>query len=103
KAAMSAQLVPRRPRDANSEIALGWTISKKQSREIVWKNGSTAGYNSFLGLDIKAGVGVAVLANASSQPGLDDIGFHLLTGAPLAPAARERHPIALDADVLERY
>ena len=86
KAGMSAQLVPRRSRDAESEIALGWSISMKQSREIVWKNGRTPGYCCFLGFDMKAGAGVVVLANSSSPPSFDDMGFHLLTGAPLTPA-----------------
>lgn len=86
KAAMSAQLQPRRPRDAGSEIALGWSISMKQSREIVWKNGRTPGYCCFMGLDLSAGAGVVVLANSSAPPSFDDMGFHLLTGAPLTPA-----------------
>jgi len=85
KPAMAAQLLPRRPRDIDSEIALGWSISMKQSREIVWKNGRTPGYCCFLGFDMKAGTGVAVLANSSSPPSFDDMGFHLLTGAPLTP------------------
>ena len=85
KAAMAAQLMPRRPRDAESEIALAWSITRKGSRQIAWKNGRTAGYCGFLGLDIEAGAGVVVLANSSSPPSYDDMGFHLLTGAPLAP------------------
>jgi D-alanyl-D-alanine-carboxypeptidase/D-alanyl-D-alanine-endopeptidase len=86
KGAMTAQLLPRRPRDADSEIALGWSISMKEGREVVWKNGRTAGYCGFLGFDMQSGIGVAVLANSSSPPSFDDMWFHLLTGAPLTPA-----------------
>jgi CubicO group peptidase (beta-lactamase class C family) len=104
KAAMADQLAPRRPTDVDDgEIALGWIISQRQSREIAWHNGGTGGYRAFLGLDRERGVGVVVLTNVSNEAGGDDIGFHLLTGSALSPPPRARHAITLDAESLERF
>jgi serine-type D-Ala-D-Ala carboxypeptidase/endopeptidase len=103
KAAMAAQLVPRRPTGAKAaEIALGWHISTRDERPIVWHNGSAGGYRAFLGMNLAAGTGAVVLTNASTDRGGDDIGFHLLTGAPLKPPPPVRTAIAVGEDVLER-
>jgi CubicO group peptidase (beta-lactamase class C family) len=83
--AMAAQIVPRRPTGRpGMEVALGWHIRQTPAGEIVWHNGGTGGYRSFMGFDAKAGVGVVVLTNVANGPGGDDIGFHLLTGSLLA-------------------
>jgi CubicO group peptidase (beta-lactamase class C family) len=84
-AAMADQLAARRPTgDPAMQVALGWHIRTLQGREIVWHNGGTGGYRTFMGFDPAEKVGVVVLTNTSIEPGGDDIGFHLLTGAPLA-------------------
>ena len=102
-AAMAAQLAQRRPTSVEAtEIALGWHISTRNDRQIVWHNGGTAGYRTFLGMDLAAGTGAVVLTNAFTDRGGDDIGFHLLSGAPLKPPPRVRTAIALGEDVLER-
>jgi len=104
KVAMAAQLVPRRPTGAKAaEIALGWHISTRGERPIVWHNGSAGGYRAFLGMDLAAGTGAVVLTNAATERGGDDIGFHLLTGAPLKPPPPVRAAIAVGEDVLERW
>ncbi len=60
------------------ELALGWNILPLNGREILWHNGGTGGYRSFVGFDPKAGTGVVVLANAFTGAGVDDIGIHIL-------------------------
>jgi hypothetical protein len=35
----------------NPAIALGWHVLRPNAREIVWHNGGTGGYRSFLGFD----------------------------------------------------
>jgi uncharacterized protein YneR len=86
------------------EIALGWHISTGGGREIVWHNGGTGGYRSFVGFDPKAKTGVVVLANTFTVAGVDDIGRHLLDpSAPLAAPPKTRAEIAVDAAILARY
>ena len=99
----------RRPTGApNLSVALAWHISSPPNRdEIVWHNGGTGGYRSYMGFNPKTGVGVVVLTNAATGRGGDDIGLHLLIGTPLAPAppdpAAGRHAIALDPKTLDAY
>ena len=61
------------------EIGLGWLILTANGKEILWHNGGTGGYRSFIGFDPKARTGVVVLSNASTPSGVDDIGFGLLS------------------------
>jgi len=60
----------------NLEIGLGWHVLNKYGTEIVWHNGGTGGYHSFIGFDKKKRVGVVVLSNSTND--IDDIGLHLL-------------------------
>ena len=105
-AAMSAQLATRRPIGAPAmEIALGWHVLKTPSgAEIVWHNGGTGGYRSFIGFDPKKRAGVVVLSNRSTMAGVDDIGRHLLDPfLPLLEPPKVRKEIAVDEKILERY
>jgi CubicO group peptidase (beta-lactamase class C family) len=105
-AAMAAQLVPRRPTgQPGLEIALGWHVSKTPAgQEIVWHNGGTGGYRTFIGFDRAKQAAVVVLSNMSTSGGVDDIGRHLLDPeSPLAEPAKMRKEIALDEKTLERY
>src|SRR5205823_4417979 len=103
--AMAAMIPPRRPTGMpNLEIALGWHISTRDGREIIWHNGGTGGYRSWIGFDPKSRTGVVVLSNTSTNAGVDDIGLHLLDPtAPLLQPAKERHQVKVDAAVLEKY
>ena len=60
----------------NLAIGLGWLIRSQYGRDIVWHNGGTGGYGSFVGFDMASGTGVVVLSNATNSP--DDLGFYLL-------------------------
>jgi CubicO group peptidase (beta-lactamase class C family) len=60
----------------NLEIGLGWHVLHIYGTEIVWHNGGTGGYHSFIGFDKRKRVGVVVLSNSSNS--IDDIGIHLL-------------------------
>jgi D-alanyl-D-alanine-carboxypeptidase/D-alanyl-D-alanine-endopeptidase len=110
--AMAAMLNVRRPTGTPGlEVALAWHVltSKDQDRTIVWHNGGTGGYRSFIGYDPKARVGVVVLSNAMTTTGVDDIGMHLLNPkAPLLDASaflppKERKQIAVDPRLFDKY
>lgn len=92
----------RRDLDAQMKIGLNWHILTAFQRPLVWHNGGTGGYRSFIGLDPARQRGVVVLSNQSVAP--DDIGFHLLdVRAPLTPAPKLRTEITVDPALLETY
>jgi CubicO group peptidase (beta-lactamase class C family) len=103
--AMAAMLATRRATGIPGlEIALGWHISTRNGREIVWHNGGTGGYRSWIGFDPKSRTGVVVLSNTSTAAGVDDIGAHLLDPAvPLLQPAKQRKEVNVDPAVLEKY
>ena len=104
--AMKAMLAVRRPTGvAGLEIALGWhVLSTPAGREIVWHNGGTGGYRSFIGFDPKARTGVVVLSNMFTSAGVDDIGRHLLDESlPLMQPPVERREVTLTPELLDRY
>lgn len=64
-----------------TSIGMFWHLTDRpqgQSR-IVWHNGRTGGYSSFIGFDLDAGRAVVVLANVAA--GVDELGVRLLTDA----------------------
>lgn len=69
---------PRRDVSGNGtmKIGLNWFTSRTGPVEIVWHNGGTGGYRSYLGLDKAHQRAVVVLTN--SGVGVDDIGRHVL-------------------------
>jgi serine-type D-Ala-D-Ala carboxypeptidase/endopeptidase len=81
------------------EIALGWGILG----EITWHNGGTGGFQSFIGYDPSARVGVVALSNAFTLTGVDDIAMHLLNPkAPLADLDQHKGT-PVDPTLLDRY
>lgn len=86
------------------EIALGWHIFSRNGHEIVWHNGGTGGYRSFLGYDPVRHIGVVVLSNTETTLGVDDIGQHLLdTNIPLSRAPRVHKEVAVDPKLFDSY
>ena len=85
-------------------IGLNWHILKKFDNEIVWHNGGTGGYHSFIGFDKKNRKGVVVLSNSAND--IDDIGRHLLVSQyPLAKLEppKEHKAIQLDPKIFDAY
>jgi D-alanyl-D-alanine-carboxypeptidase/D-alanyl-D-alanine-endopeptidase len=77
--AFKAMLSVKRPTgQAFIDSALGWTIDTRGGGEIIWKNGGTGGYRTFIGYSPRTGVGVVALSNTSTGAGTDDLGMHLL-------------------------
>jgi D-alanyl-D-alanine-carboxypeptidase/D-alanyl-D-alanine-endopeptidase len=101
--AMSAMLKTRRPTgNAGVDIALGWHVTNTGMSQIVWHNGGTGGYRSWIGFDPARNAGVVVLANTYTDIGGDDIGRHLLDpSSALAAPPKVRKEIAVDAKILE--
>jgi len=105
KAAMRRMRSVRKPTGTPGlDIAMAWHIFTKFGGEIVWHNGGTAGYRSFIGFDPAAKKGVVVLCNTFVDN--DDLGLHVLDSrypvAKFSPA-REHVQIAVDPAALKRY
>ena len=109
--AMAEMVKPRAPAGPNTQIALGWHITTGNDKTIVWHNGGTGGYRSFLAFDPAARAGVVVLANAGTIAGPDDIGRHLLdsrsallaAGSPALAQQKQRTAITISNEVFDRY
>ena len=73
-----------RPRHAlegkpGQSIALGWHVIEQHGSRIVWHNGGTAGYRTYVGFDEISGRGVVLMSN--SHMGSDDIARRVLNSA----------------------
>ena len=85
-------------------IALGWHKLASFGEEVIWHNGATGGYHSFIGFDKKRGVGVVVLSNSTLD--IDDIGRHLIDRRyPLKKiqSKTERKVVKIDSAILDIY
>lgn len=84
------------------KIGLGWHILARPAGNVIWHNGGTGGYRTFIGFDAIRRLGVVVLSNLDAS--VDDIGFHLLDETyPLQPIQPRRMEVAVDSVVLMRY
>jgi serine-type D-Ala-D-Ala carboxypeptidase/endopeptidase len=90
----------------NMTIGLNWLSAHSAGDTIVWHNGGTGGYRTFIGFEPSRKIGVVVMTN-SGGAGADDIGMHLLNPAiPLAPKPappKQRTAIDVSPSLLERY
>lgn len=104
-AAFSLMLERTRPAGSDGmSIGLGWMLRETDGSTIVWHNGMTAGFNSFAGFDRSAKRGAVVLANAITDTGIEDIGFHLIDAdIPLNPQPKPRAAVAVDPAVLQAH
>jgi len=101
RGAMVDQLDPRRPVGGDVQVALGWHVATTPKGEIVSHGGGTMGFLTFVGFDRTSGLGVVVLSNASGGMGVEDLGLHLLTGAPLKTPPKVRQATTLPPAVLD--
>lgn len=105
QSAMELEQTPRhRAGSPTMQIGLAWHIASNFGTELVWHNGGTGGYRSFIGLDKKKQCAVVVLANSEND--VDDIGFHLLESKyklqKIDP--KENHiTIELDPKIMDGY
>lgn len=90
---------PRRPIGGDERIGLAWMTRHDKGGDVVWHNGMTGGYASFIGFTADGKHGVVILTNI--QQSVDDLGFAaLLADAPLAPAQKQ---ITLSPQQLQDY
>src|SRR5262249_11326259 len=72
--------------------------------EIIWHNGGTGGYRSFVGFRPRTKVGVVVLSNTFTGAGIDDIGLHILDAKlPTLRPPKAHTEITVDPNLLDGY
>ena len=81
-AAMRLAHEPRRDIGGGDRIGLAWMTHHTAQGDVIWHNGETGGYSSFIGFTGDGRRGVVILTNATGAP--QDLGFAaLLPSAPL--------------------
>jgi D-alanyl-D-alanine-carboxypeptidase/D-alanyl-D-alanine-endopeptidase len=103
--AMRAMLTVSRPTGQPFiDSALGWAVDTRGGDRIIWKNGGTGGYRTFIGYMPQRGLGIVALSNASTGPGVDDLGLHLFDARyPLSVPDGSPRTVAVDQRSLEGY
>ncbi len=84
------------------DIALAWHVLHPFGDELVWHNGGTGGYHSWIGFVAKRRSGAVVLSNSSGN--IDDIGIHIVVprfSIPKPPKARKE--VIVTPAVLDTY
>ncbi|HET7651247.1 MAG TPA: serine hydrolase [Gammaproteobacteria bacterium] len=90
---------PQRAIGNGEQIGLAWMTQSGADGKIIWHNGMTGGYASFIGFTADGRRGVVVLTNI--QQSVDDLGFAtLLPDAPLAPAEKA---VSMSSSKLDDY
>jgi len=79
-------------------ITMGWTIMHEGANDILWKDGGTGGYRTFIGIDKKQKYGLVILSNTGMNP-VTDIGLHILDAAFATSYQPYKYPFKL-ADTL---
>jgi D-alanyl-D-alanine-carboxypeptidase/D-alanyl-D-alanine-endopeptidase len=103
--AMRALLSVKRPTGQPFiDSGMGWAIDTRGGSEIIWKNGGTGGYRTFIGYSPRTGVGIVALSNAATGIGVDDVGLHLLDARfPLDVPEGSAREVVIDVKVLDGY
>lgn len=103
--AMRASHAVKNTMGGDTSIGLNWIVTAVGDETVIWHNGGTGGYRTFVGFDPDKGVGVVVLNNSNQSA--DDIGMHLINAnLPLAeapPPPVDREEIELSESVLQKY
>jgi serine-type D-Ala-D-Ala carboxypeptidase/endopeptidase len=83
-------------------IGLNWIIQSSGARRIIWHNGGTGGFFSWMGFDPDRRTGLVVLSNAGHA--VDDIALHLLDPSnPLSEPPRQRTEVQVAPEILQQF
>lgn len=83
------------------DIGLGWLIDHSTGGDIIWHNGGTYGFRSFLGFNSKTQKGIVVLSN-SSEGWPDAFALRILDPSTYSPSPVDQK-LANDLNYLKRF
>ncbi|HZX69718.1 MAG TPA: serine hydrolase [Rhodanobacter sp.] len=98
-AAIALTHQPRRDIGGGDRIGLAWMTHHTPHGDVIWHNGETGGYSSFIGFTRDGRRGVVILATATGAP--QDLGFAALL--PSAPLPVVHKAIVLSPAQLDAY
>lgn len=84
-----------------SQIGLAWIVEQRGASTLVWHNGATGGFRSFVGYDATKRAGVVVLTNHARS--VDELGMALLAGRELPATKSAPAPSAAVAEYVGNY
>jgi CubicO group peptidase (beta-lactamase class C family) len=79
---------PRRSITKDEKVGLAWMTRHDADGDVIWHNGGTGGYRSFLGFTADGQLGVVVLTNKAHS--VDDVGFATLLDSPMSNWRRRK-------------
>ena len=100
-AAQKLALAERRPRADQRDVASGWFVASRFGDELVWKDGGTGGYATFIGYSTKTRRNCILLSNAADYASNTALGTHLVNAA--YPLPKLRREVQVDPAVLATY
>jgi serine-type D-Ala-D-Ala carboxypeptidase/endopeptidase len=100
-AAQKLALAERRPRADQRDVASGWFVASRFGDELVWKDGGTAGYATFIGYSTRTRRNCILLSNAADYASNTALGTHLVNAA--YPLPKLRREVQVDPAVLATY
>ena len=100
-AAQKLALAERRPRADQRDVASGWFVASRFGDELVWKDGGTGGYATFIGYSTRTRRNCILLSNAADYASNTALGTHLVNAAYPLPKLRREVPV--DPAVLATY
>ncbi len=84
------------------EIGLAWHVLHPFGEDLVWHNGGTGGFHSWIGFVSKKRAGAVILSNSAGN--IDDIGIHIVEPRfPIPGPPKARMEASVPAAVLETY
>ena len=86
-------------KESKPKVGLGWHVMNYDDKEIIWHNGGTGGYTSFMGWIKGTDKGVVVLNNSTEN--VDYIGLNALVSS--YPLKKIKPIVDLAENVLEQY
>jgi serine-type D-Ala-D-Ala carboxypeptidase/endopeptidase len=100
--AFASLLDVRRQADrAGLYAAAGWFVSTTHGDELIWKDGGTGGYATFIGYSARTRMAVLLLSNAASSSSTPMLGRHLLNAKFPRPTVHRQ--VAIDPARLAGY
>jgi D-alanyl-D-alanine-carboxypeptidase/D-alanyl-D-alanine-endopeptidase len=99
---MAKTQVPLRRAAWFDRVGLGWQIDT--AYDLIWHNGGTGGYSSYIGFSRDKSLGVVILANETTS--LDDLGLYLLGGSAKIDkfkAPKQRQVAQIDGKIYDSY
>jgi CubicO group peptidase (beta-lactamase class C family) len=69
----------RQPAGPGMEVALGWLVRATEEGPVHWHNGGTAGFGSFIALDLRRRLGVAALISRRHDHDLDEAAMRAIS------------------------